>query len=48
MGLQEIGCETMDRVHLAEDRNKGWTVVYTMMNLQMPVNFLSSRGAVSF
>jgi len=35
MGLQEIQCESMDRVHLAEDRNKWWAVVVTVMNFQM-------------
>jgi len=35
MNLQEIQCESMDRVHLAEDRSKWWAVVITVMNLLM-------------
>ena len=34
--LQEIKCESMDGIHLAEDRNKWWAVVIAVMNLLMP------------
>ena len=33
--LQEIPCESMDRVRLAEDRNKLWAVFIVVMNLLM-------------
>jgi L-rhamnose mutarotase len=36
MGLQEMGYENMDRVHLADDRHKWWTVMNPVMNVLMP------------
>jgi hypothetical protein len=36
MDLSEIGWEYMDCIHLAENRDQWWAVVYTVMNLQFP------------
>jgi len=33
MGLKEIGWENVDRINLAEDRDKCWAVVHTVTNL---------------
>jgi hypothetical protein len=34
--LREIGWEGVDWVHLAQDRDQWWAVVYTVMNLRVP------------
>jgi hypothetical protein len=34
MYLQEIGCEGMDWIHLAQDRCGWWAVVTAVMNLR--------------
>ena len=36
MDLQEVGCEGMDWLDLAEDRNRWRTLVNGVMNLQVP------------
>jgi hypothetical protein len=36
MDLTEIGWEGVDWIHLAEDRDRWWAVVNTVMNLQVP------------
>jgi hypothetical protein len=36
MGLREIGCEGVDWMHLAQDRDQWRAVVYTVMNLRFP------------
>jgi len=36
MDLMEIGCEFMDWIHLARDRDKWRAVVNTAMNLRVP------------
>jgi hypothetical protein len=45
MDLTEIGCEGVDWVHLAEDRDQWQALVNTVMNLRVPgkaENFLTS------
>jgi len=36
MDLQEVGCESMDWVDLAEDRDRWQAMVNGVMNLQVP------------
>jgi hypothetical protein len=36
MYLREIGFGDVDWIHLAQDRDKWWAVVNTVMNLQVP------------
>jgi hypothetical protein len=39
------------RIHLAQDRNQGWAVVNTIMNLQVSImvgNFLTIGASISF
>jgi hypothetical protein len=45
MDLQEVGCECMDWIDLAEDRDRWRTLVNVVMNLQVTYNaenFLTS------
>lgn len=35
MALRETGCG-VDWIHLAQDRDQGWAVANTVMNLQVP------------
>jgi hypothetical protein len=51
MDLQEVGCESMDWIDQAEDRDKWWALVDTVMNLRVPQNvghFLTILELVSF
>ena len=51
MDLQEVGCEYMDWIGLAQDRDKWRTLVSEVMNLPVPWNagnFLISCKPVSF
>ena len=51
MDLQEVGCEYMDWIGLAQDRHRWRTLVSVVMNLRVPwnaVNFLTSCKPVSF
>jgi hypothetical protein len=36
MDLREVGWESTDWIDLAQDRDRWQTVVYTVMNLQVP------------
>jgi len=36
MDLQEVGCEYMDWIGLAQDRDRWWTLVSVVMNLRVP------------
>ena len=36
MDLQEVGCGYMDWIGLAQDRDRWWTLVSAVMNLQVP------------
>jgi hypothetical protein len=36
MDLREIGCEGVDRMHLAQDRGQCQTLVNMVMNLRVP------------
>jgi hypothetical protein len=36
MELQEVGCEDIDRIDLAQDRDRWRALVYTIMNLRVP------------
>jgi len=36
MDLQEVGCEGMDWIELAQDRDRWWTLVNVVMKLRVP------------
>jgi hypothetical protein len=36
MDLKEIGLQGVDWIHLAQDRDQWWSLVNTVMNLQVP------------
>jgi hypothetical protein len=36
MDLRKIGCEDVNWIHLAQDRDEWWVLVNTVMNLRVP------------
>jgi hypothetical protein len=36
MGLQEVGCEGIDWINVAQDRDRWWALVNVAINLQVP------------
>ena len=36
MDLQEVGCESMDWIEVAQDRDRWWALLNAVMNLQVP------------
>jgi len=34
--LQEVGCGSLDWIELAQDRDRWWTLVKSVMNLRVP------------
>jgi len=38
MHLQELGCDFMDWIELAQDRNRWRALVNAVMNVQVPLN----------
>ena len=54
MVFQEVGCEGMDWIDVAQDRDRWWALVDAVdavMNLRVPYkagNFLTSREPISF
>jgi len=36
MDLQEVGCEGMEWIDVAQDRDRWWALVYAVMNLGVP------------
>ena len=50
MDLPRVGCEGMDWIDLAQDRDRWWALVNGVMNIRVPNNvgnFLSSCKSVS-
>jgi len=36
MDLSEIGCEVVDWMHMAQDKDQWWTLVHMMIKRQVP------------
>jgi hypothetical protein len=36
MDLREVGCGGVDWIDLAQDRDRWWALVYTVMSLRVP------------
>jgi hypothetical protein len=51
MGVKEVGCGDMDRIEMAQDRERWWALVTALINFRIPYivgNFLTSINRVSF
>jgi len=51
MYLKEKGSDGIELIHLAQNRDKWWVLVHTLMNLEIPhnaENFFTICGNISF
>jgi uncharacterized membrane protein YsdA (DUF1294 family) len=51
MDLKEMGCECVDWIHLAQDRDEQWAVMNAVMNLKFSYkveNFMTTKRSSRF